>query len=245
MQQGRVVLRDGRRVAWAQFGAADGVAVLNCHGSPSSRLECYLNDDELARLEVRLVGVDRPGSGGSDPLPGRRVVDRPADAEQVLDAQPGSPSCGRSRRARSACSPTCGCGSGHPTARSSLGRGCDGCWARRSPEGLRQDWRPAAYGRALLLRAPGAPAGPGAPARAAVARRPRPAGAAERGAGTGARAAGGVPARAARRRTPAGLRRRGTRARRPGRVTSRAGPEQGRQAPWKVSPSHSRRGRSR
>ena len=31
-------------------------------------------------------GIDRPGSGRSDPAPRRRIVDWPADAEQVLDA---------------------------------------------------------------------------------------------------------------------------------------------------------------
>ena len=86
-REGSVALADGRRVAYAEFGDPDGAPVLVCHASPSSRLEHHLPDgDGYRRLGIRLIGVDRPGSGGSDGLPGRRVVDWPDDAEQVLDA---------------------------------------------------------------------------------------------------------------------------------------------------------------
>ncbi|MFD2091717.1 alpha/beta fold hydrolase [Blastococcus deserti] len=74
-------------MSYAEFGDPDGVPVLNCHGAPSSRRERYFADGEdLRRLGVRLIGIDRPGFGGSDPAPGRRIVDWPADAVQLLDA---------------------------------------------------------------------------------------------------------------------------------------------------------------
>ncbi len=80
-------LPDGRRVSYAEFGNPHGVPVLNCHGAPSSRRERYSLDDEpYHRHGVRLIGIDRPGFGHSDPAPGRRVVDWPADARSVLDA---------------------------------------------------------------------------------------------------------------------------------------------------------------
>jgi pimeloyl-ACP methyl ester carboxylesterase len=86
-REGKVRLGDGRRVAYAEFGAPDGVPVVNCHGAPSSRRERYFPDgDGYRRLGVRLIGIDRPGFGRSDPAPGRRIVDWPTDAEQVLDA---------------------------------------------------------------------------------------------------------------------------------------------------------------
>jgi pimeloyl-ACP methyl ester carboxylesterase len=87
LREGGVRLRDGRLVAYAEFGDPDGLPVVNCHGAPSSRLERYSGGGEVyARAGVRLIGIDRPGFGGSDPLPGRRVVDWPVDAEAVLDA---------------------------------------------------------------------------------------------------------------------------------------------------------------
>jgi pimeloyl-ACP methyl ester carboxylesterase len=86
-REGRVRLRDGRVVTYAEIGDPDGLAVVNCHGAPSSRFERYSRDGEVyERAGVRLIGIDRPGFGGSDALPRRRVVDWPADAEAVLDA---------------------------------------------------------------------------------------------------------------------------------------------------------------
>ena len=79
-------LTDGRRVSYAEFGDPDGVPVVNCHGASSSRCERYFPDgEEYRRLGVRAGGIDRPGSGRSDSAPGRRIVDWPADARQVLD----------------------------------------------------------------------------------------------------------------------------------------------------------------
>ncbi len=86
-REGTIRLADGRRVSYAEYGDPDGVPVVNCHGAPSSRRERYFpNGDGYRRLGVRLIGIDRPGSGRTDPAPGRRIVDWPEDAEQVLDA---------------------------------------------------------------------------------------------------------------------------------------------------------------
>lgn len=79
-------LPDGRRLAWAEFGAADGRPVLYCHGSPSSRLEpALIGEDAIARAGLRLIAADRPGIGGSDPQPGRRITDWPRDALALAD----------------------------------------------------------------------------------------------------------------------------------------------------------------
>lgn len=85
--EGEVRVADGRVVRYAEFGDPDGVPVVNCHGAPSSRLERYSTDGSVyARAGVRLIGIDRPGSGGTGDRRGRRVVDWPADAAAVLDA---------------------------------------------------------------------------------------------------------------------------------------------------------------
>src|SRR6188474_2004962 len=81
----RLRLADGRRLGFAEYGDPDGRAVLFFHGFGTSRVICP-PDYELARnLGVRLIAVDRPGIGLSDPLPGRRLLDWPADVGQLAD----------------------------------------------------------------------------------------------------------------------------------------------------------------
>jgi pimeloyl-ACP methyl ester carboxylesterase len=85
-REGRIRLDDGRTLAYAEWGDPDGRPVLGCHGSPSSRLERHVEDeDDYRRWGVRLVVPDRPGFGRSDPHPGRRVMDWPDDVRVLLD----------------------------------------------------------------------------------------------------------------------------------------------------------------
>jgi len=78
-------LADGRRLAYAEYGAAHGLPVLYCHGFPSSHREARLLEPAAHALGVRLVTLDRPGYGGSDALPGRTLLDWADDCAQVLD----------------------------------------------------------------------------------------------------------------------------------------------------------------
>jgi pimeloyl-ACP methyl ester carboxylesterase len=79
-------LADGRRLAYSQYGHPDGVPVFFFHGWPGSRLDFAANDAAAAAAGVRVIAVDRPGLGGSDPLPGRRVLDWPEDVAALADA---------------------------------------------------------------------------------------------------------------------------------------------------------------
>src|ERR687885_582984 len=89
-REDQLTLPDGRTLAWAEHGDPEGAVVLGCHGSPSSRLERHVDDvADYRRWGVRLVVPDRPGFGRSDPQPGRRVVDWPADVAGVLGARGG------------------------------------------------------------------------------------------------------------------------------------------------------------
>jgi pimeloyl-ACP methyl ester carboxylesterase len=82
-----VLLSDGRRLAYAEFGDPAGAPVLWFHGSPSSRLEPLLiGDARLAALGLRVIAPDRPGMGGSTPKPGRGILDWPADVASLADA---------------------------------------------------------------------------------------------------------------------------------------------------------------
>ncbi|WP_448628307.1 alpha/beta fold hydrolase [Geodermatophilus sp. URMC 64] len=85
-REGTISLRDGRTLAYAEWGDPSGRPVLGCHGSPSSRLERHVEDvEDYRRWGVRLIVPDRPGFGRSDPQPGRRVLDWPADVRELLD----------------------------------------------------------------------------------------------------------------------------------------------------------------
>jgi pimeloyl-ACP methyl ester carboxylesterase len=58
---------DGRRVAWAEWGDPEGLPVLFLHRNPGSRL---LDPDSTATASagVRLITIDRPGYGRTDPV---------------------------------------------------------------------------------------------------------------------------------------------------------------------------------
>jgi pimeloyl-ACP methyl ester carboxylesterase len=60
-------LADGRRVAWAEWGDPQGEPVLFLHRNPGSRL---LDPDSTATASagVRLITIDRPGYGRTDPV---------------------------------------------------------------------------------------------------------------------------------------------------------------------------------
>lgn len=60
-------LPDGRGLAFDDVGDRDGAPVLYLHGTPDSRLARHPDDRIAAALGVRLLAVDRPGAGDSDP----------------------------------------------------------------------------------------------------------------------------------------------------------------------------------
>lgn len=74
----------GRRIGIAEYGDPNGAPVLWCHGGPGSRLEpSWLSDSALAG-GLRIIGVDRPGYGLSDPRPGRSILDVVDDVYEVV-----------------------------------------------------------------------------------------------------------------------------------------------------------------
>ena len=81
-----VQLRDGRSLAWTEYGDPSGKPVLYFHGFPGSRLEPALGADDLARTGARLIAIDRPGFGGSTFQPGRRLLDWPNDVASFADS---------------------------------------------------------------------------------------------------------------------------------------------------------------
>jgi pimeloyl-ACP methyl ester carboxylesterase len=72
------MLPDGRGVGYADWGDPDGRPVLFFHGTPASRL--------AVECGVRLLSLDRPGIGLSDPAPGRSLLDWARDVDAFADA---------------------------------------------------------------------------------------------------------------------------------------------------------------
>jgi pimeloyl-ACP methyl ester carboxylesterase len=80
-----LVLNDGRRLGYAEYGAPTGQAVFHFHGSGSSRLERPSSEDLLVRMGIRFITADRPGHGLSDYQPNRHLIDWAQDISQLAD----------------------------------------------------------------------------------------------------------------------------------------------------------------
>ena len=86
MSDKTLLLRNGRKLAYAEYGDPDGCPVMLFHGNPSSRLSWGLIPGSPFRPHVRLIAPDRPGFGRSDFQPGRRLLDWPDDVCELADA---------------------------------------------------------------------------------------------------------------------------------------------------------------
>jgi pimeloyl-ACP methyl ester carboxylesterase len=79
-------LADGRRLTFSDAGPRNGYPVVYCHGAIGTPLDATVDVEALmAELGVRYLAISRPGIGGSDPAPGRTVVEFAGDVAQVLD----------------------------------------------------------------------------------------------------------------------------------------------------------------
>ena len=80
-----LLLPDGRKLGYAQYGSQTGRSVFYVHGHPASRLEgAHLHDLGL-KLGARIIAPDRPGIGWSSPQPDRTLLDYPKDLENLAD----------------------------------------------------------------------------------------------------------------------------------------------------------------
>jgi pimeloyl-ACP methyl ester carboxylesterase len=82
---GLVRLPGGRSVTFSAAGPEDGFPVVYCHGAIGSpRWHTPGLDVVIERLSIRYLVVNRPGFGGSDPSPGRTLVDFAHDVGEVM-----------------------------------------------------------------------------------------------------------------------------------------------------------------
>jgi pimeloyl-ACP methyl ester carboxylesterase len=80
-------LPGGRQLGYAEFGLPEGRPVFIFHGTPGSRLDgLYVQESDLAVLNLRVIVPDRPGIGLSDAKPRRRISDWPGDMIRLATA---------------------------------------------------------------------------------------------------------------------------------------------------------------
>lgn len=77
-------LSDGRRLAYQEYGDLQGYPILLFHGTPGSRLWFMEDDPSTSAMGIRLIALDRPGYGGSDPKPDRTLLDWVEDVNEAV-----------------------------------------------------------------------------------------------------------------------------------------------------------------
>ncbi|MDM5190526.1 alpha/beta hydrolase [Bacillus sp. DX4.1] len=80
-----ITLQDGRTLAYIEYGQTNGLPVMLFHGTPGSRIWALKDDMVAKRLGIRLISIDRPGYGLSDPKRNRTVLDWADDVNELAD----------------------------------------------------------------------------------------------------------------------------------------------------------------
>jgi pimeloyl-ACP methyl ester carboxylesterase len=80
-----VEVGQGRVVAFEEYGDANGIPVIFCHGWPSSRTMAQLTEQSASELGIRIISPDRPGISGSTLQLERKLSDWPRIVELLVD----------------------------------------------------------------------------------------------------------------------------------------------------------------
>jgi pimeloyl-ACP methyl ester carboxylesterase len=82
----QLVLRDGRSLSFTAIGPQSGQPVIYCHGAIGTPIEATVDLQRIVdRAGVRFIAPSRPGVGGSDPRPGRTILDFAGDVGELAD----------------------------------------------------------------------------------------------------------------------------------------------------------------
>ncbi|WP_199296799.1 alpha/beta hydrolase [Leptolyngbya sp. FACHB-711] len=78
-------LRDGRVLAWSEWGATEGLPVLFCTGAGMSG-SLGFGTNYLLELGLKLIAIDRPGLGASDAHPTKTLSSWVSDIQELIEA---------------------------------------------------------------------------------------------------------------------------------------------------------------
>ncbi|HEY9644485.1 MAG TPA: alpha/beta fold hydrolase [Coleofasciculaceae cyanobacterium] len=85
-RQTAIQLKDDRQLAWSEWGPEDGIPVLFCTGAGMSG-SLGFGAPHLPALGLRLMAIDRPGLGLSDPHPDKTLSSWVDDVRELIDAK--------------------------------------------------------------------------------------------------------------------------------------------------------------
>jgi pimeloyl-ACP methyl ester carboxylesterase len=80
-----IVLADGRKLSYSEYGAQRGLPVLGFHGTPGSRFMFRLVHEPARRLGMRIIAPERPGFGLSTFQPNRTLIDWASDMAELAN----------------------------------------------------------------------------------------------------------------------------------------------------------------
>jgi pimeloyl-ACP methyl ester carboxylesterase len=86
IKESTVTLSSGRVLEIAEAGDPKGLPTFTLHGTPGSRQIYPQHAVDAESRHIRLIGYNRPGYGGSTPLPGRRIIDTASDVAAIADS---------------------------------------------------------------------------------------------------------------------------------------------------------------
>lgn len=81
-----ITLDNQRVLAYSEYGNKDGKPLFVCHGLNSSRLEAKVLHHLISSSDFRIIGIDRPGMGGSSFQKDRKILDFTDDISHVADS---------------------------------------------------------------------------------------------------------------------------------------------------------------
>lgn len=81
-----LLLEDGRNMSYSEYGDNAGEPIFHCHSVLGSRLELAFDAHTISQQKsVRLIVIDRPGNGASDPNPDTNFTYWVKDLVQLAD----------------------------------------------------------------------------------------------------------------------------------------------------------------
>lgn len=80
-----IILKDKRKLGFAEFGNTEGYPVIYCHGSQSSRLEMHYDMSFAIENGLRIITIDRPGHGISDFNSTGSILDFARDVKELTE----------------------------------------------------------------------------------------------------------------------------------------------------------------
>ena len=85
-RQATIQLHDGRKLAWSEWGSVEDIPVLFCTGAGMSGWLGF-GANELPSLGLKLIAIDRPGLGLSDPHPNKTLSSWVDDMRDFIQSQ--------------------------------------------------------------------------------------------------------------------------------------------------------------